>query len=185
LACACPNSPICVPQPCLVSGRKFDIRVFVLFNVNNRKSIDVYMYDEFYVRTSSVAYSLKKKDVADCQMHLTNDAVQNKSKKGKGQKSAYGQYEDANKLSMDEFGEYLKENCGCTENWIPDVLTKKLREMVKVSGASVREKLNPKQRKHGFEMMGYDFMLDEKLNPWLIEVNSNPCLEMPCQLLGE
>ena len=32
-------------------------------------------------------------------------------------------------------------------------------------------------------MMGYDFMLDSDIKPWLIEVNSNPCLEQPCPLL--
>ena len=27
-----------------------------------------------------------------------------------------------------------------------------------------------------FELFGYDFMLDEDLNPWLIEVNTNPSI---------
>lgn len=31
--------------------------------------------------------------------------------------------------------------------------------------------------------MGLDFMLDEELNLSLIEVNTNPCLDMPCLLL--
>jgi D-alanine-D-alanine ligase-like ATP-grasp enzyme len=31
---------------------------------------------------------------------------------------------------------------------------------------------------HGrfFELMGYDFMIDEDFNVWLIEVNTNPSL---------
>lgn len=36
---------------------------------------------------------------------------------------------------------------------------------------------------NGFELMGLDFMLDDKLNLKIIEVNTNPCLEMPCILL--
>lgn len=28
----------------------------------------------------------------------------------------------------------------------------------------------------GFELLGFDFMVDEKLNVFLIEVNTNPCL---------
>lgn len=27
------------------------------------------------------------------------------------------------------------------------------------------------------EVFGYDFILDENIRPWLIEVNTNPCLE--------
>ena len=33
------------------------------------------------------------------------------------------------------------------------------------------------------EIFGYDFMIDEALRPWLIEVNTNPCLEESNQLL--
>ena len=28
----------------------------------------------------------------------------------------------------------------------------------------------------GFELLGFDFMVDESLNTYLIEVNTNPCL---------
>lgn len=34
------------------------------------------------------------------------------------------------------------------------------------------------------EILGYDFLLDENLTPWLIEVNTNPCLDMCCPLLS-
>lgn len=36
---------------------------------------------------------------------------------------------------------------------------------------------------NAFELMGFDFMLDADLNLFLIEVNTNPCLDTPCMLL--
>ena len=40
------------------------------------------------------------------------------------------------------------------------------------------------KRKHCFELFGLDYMLDEAMNVWLIEANTNPCLEESSKLLS-
>ena len=44
--------------------------------------------------------------------------------------------------------------------------------------------LDPLRLQNTFEIFGYDFMLDEDYRISLIEVNTNPCLEMSCPLLA-
>ena len=44
-------------------------------------------------------------------------------------------------------------------------------------------RLNKRNRKYGMQLLGYDFMIDENLKLWLIEVNANPCLEESSNLL--
>ena len=43
--------------------------------------------------------------------------------------------------------------------------------------------IDPQKRHHSFEILGYDFMLDEDFKVYLIEANTNPCLETTCPLL--
>lgn len=45
--------------------------------------------------------------------------------------------------------------------------------------------LNPDRKGHNFEIFGFDFMIDSKFRPWLIEINTNPCLELNCPVLME
>ena len=51
--------------------------------------------------------------------------------------------------------------------------------------ASVRNKINKNECKHCFEIFGYDFMIDNVFQPWLIEVNTNPCIELSSPLLEQ
>lgn len=44
--------------------------------------------------------------------------------------------------------------------------------------------MDPHRRNCSFEIYGYDFMIDEDLKPWLIEVNTNPCLELSSPYLA-
>lgn len=44
--------------------------------------------------------------------------------------------------------------------------------------------IDPNKNLHTFELFGYDFMIDENQKVWLIEVNTNPCLELSSSLLS-
>ena len=43
--------------------------------------------------------------------------------------------------------------------------------------------IDPHKRQHSFEILGYDFMLDDNFKVYLIEANTNPCLETTCPIL--
>lgn len=42
---------------------------------------------------------------------------------------------------------------------------------------SVQSKLKGDKYQFSFEIFGYDFLIDKKGKVWLIEINTNPCLE--------
>jgi len=48
----------------------------------------------------------------------------------------------------------------------------------------VYTKIDPKRREYCFEVFGMDFMIDELFKVWLIEINTNPCLEQSAPLLS-
>ena len=48
---------------------------------------------------------------------------------------------------------------------------------------TIKKKINPNRRKNCFELFGFDFFLDADCNVFLIEVNTNPCLEESSMLL--
>ena len=48
---------------------------------------------------------------------------------------------------------------------------------MKISLKSAIHKINKYKRKNCFEIFGYDFIIDENFKVWLIEINTNPCIE--------
>jgi len=58
-----------------------------------------------------------------------------------------------------------------------------MKEMVIKNLYSVRRTIDPKKRRYTFELFGYDFIVDESFNMWLIEVNTNPCIEESSKIL--
>ena len=45
--------------------------------------------------------------------------------------------------------------------------------------SAIKADLNPLKRKNCFELLGYDFLMDEDFRLWLLEVNNNPYLGVP------
>ena len=163
-----------IEKPFLVHKRKFDIRCYALITSING-IIQGYFYADGYLRTASVEYSTK--DYENNFIHLTNDAIQKHSEE-------YGKFEDGNKLSYKDFQRYLDYHCSEKKtNFFIDILPI-IRNIVKDTISAVFMKIDPNKRLHCMEIFGYDFMIDCNLTPWLIEVNTNPCLELASNYLS-
>lgn len=103
-------------------------------------------------------------------MHLTNNAVQKFSEN-------YGTFEDGNQLSYKRFQEIINDtHPDCGVSVYGDIIPQ-IKDLIVKSMYAVKKKIDPHKRKHCFELFGYDFILDEDFNVWLIEVNTNPCIE--------
>ena len=161
-------------RPFLINRRKFDIRLYALVTCAGGV-LQAYYYNEGYIRTSSKEFNIN--NITNKLIHLTNDAVQKYSED-------YGKFEMANKLSYSDLQRYLDTHYKEKNlNFLQDVAPQ-LKALVKDTVQATYLKLDPKHRAYSFEVFGYDFMLDEALKPWLIEVNTNPCLELSSPLLA-
>ena len=58
-----------------------------------------------------------------------------------------------------------------------------MKGLIMRSILATRKLIDPSKRRSCFEMFGYDFILDEDFNTWLIEVNTNPCIEESSTIL--
>ena len=59
-----------------------------------------------------------------------------------------------------------------------------MRKIITDSFRAVCYKLDPDRINNSFEIIGYDFMMDEEWKLILIEANTNPCLETESPLLS-
>lgn len=161
-----------IEKPLLYKNRKFDIRTFTMMCTING-NLQGYWYSDGYFRTSCREFTLK--NVSNRFVHLTNDAVQKKL-------DDYGKFESGNKLSYQEFQKYLdsmKIDCDLVKTVIP-----KMKALAQDSMRAVSRKLDPSRKAFSFEIFGYDFMIDEDLDPWMIEANTNPCFELSSPYLA-
>merc|ERR1711881_48367 len=126
-----------------------------------------------YARLSLEDYSTEgfgSDDKFDRSTHLTNASVQKFHPKFKEKK-------EETIYSMDMVREYfLKERPDAVKDAqeFDDKVIKKCDEICRLLFESVKDKL---ERKFGcFEMFGLDFLLNDSLEPQLIEINTNPAL---------
>ena len=59
-----------------------------------------------------------------------------------------------------------------------------MKALAQDSMRAVSRKIDPSRKAFSFEIYGYDFMIDEDLDPWLIEANTNPCFELSSPYLA-
>jgi len=154
-----------IEKPMLYNGRKFDIRIWVLVLDTG----DLFLYKNGYIRTSSEKFTLDSKVNF---VHLTNNCLQMHG-------SNYGKHEEGNTLSFNTFKTYLSKLHPKVD--FDSHIVPRMKDLIIDTIMSVKSGIIAPSKKRGctFELLGYDFMIDEDLRVWLIEVNTNPYLGMP------
>ena len=147
-------------NPLLYKKRKFDIRCFALVDSN----LNVFFCREGHLKGSSELYDINNTNKF---IHITNHSLQKKSSK-------FEYYEYGNEMSYSDFKEFMKEENIPLENF--DKMIERMKFLVKISFKAVGSKLLRVTPVLCFEIFGYDFILDNDFNPWILEINNNPGL---------
>ena len=152
-----------IERPLLYKQRKFDIRIWAFITSKSQ----LYYYTKGYLRTSSEIYTVDSKYN---YVHLTNNCLQQNGEK-------YSVYEEGNTISFEKFQSYLDEVHPGVD--VEKHLVPRMKDLMIDCFLCVKNFLNPKKRKNSFELLGFDFLIDEDFRVWLIEVNINPHLGIP------
>lgn len=165
-----------VDPPMLLNGCKFSLRVYVVYfpdgdvltpEGKQAHGSEVYVSTEGLVKFASAVYSDETSNDIDDQ-YMTN------SGRGDGRSSKQGDFVFLRK-------QFNQNNIDYDEMWL------KIRESTQL----VMNRYSLKQEPIDGEMfasdyisyfglpkiLGFDFMLDDKINPWLLEVNRFPGLD--------
>lgn len=154
-----------IERPLLYLSRKFDIRVWVL--ITQRGSY--YYFPASYVRLSGHQYDPEFKEIENNFIHLTNNAIQ------KHDGLCYGKGEEANIISLAQLIDHFKKEDSSVD-W-NSIFFNQIKKRIKQTLKGTWDRLDPSRKGYSFQLLGFDFMIDEALHCWLIEVNNNPCLD--------
>ena len=172
-----------IENPLTIKSRKMDIRMWVL--ITDWNPLTIWVFEECYIR---LAYSSYSPDNNDLQSHITNNKVyQAIVEENKGLISSVsstvsnliGSKDDeddddlGNLLSLNDFKVKLSKNY--SSNAWDDQIFPDIKQVIKASMSAVKKDFKD-ARKNTFEFYGFDFMIDDLLNVWLIEINSAPSL---------
>eukprot|EP00095_Tigriopus_kingsejongensis_P001801 maker-scaffold10_size831480-snap-gene-0.19 protein:Tk01801 transcript:maker-scaffold10_size831480-snap-gene-0.19-mRNA-1 annotation:"tubulin polyglutamylase ttll4" len=162
-----------IARPHLINNTKYDLRIYVLMTSLN--PLRIYLYDEGLVRFASNKYNTDSNSLADVYMHLTNYSINKNS-------STYVPNEDSemrqgHKWTLGSLWQYFSE-LGIDQKPVWD----RIKDMVVKTIISAEHSMFPLNRANlashycGYELFGFDVLLDADLKPWLIEVNISPSL---------
>ena len=59
-----------------------------------------------------------------------------------------------------------------------------MKEEIQISMTAIGRKLKGLPKVLSFQIFGYDFIIDKEYNPWILEINDNPGLEISSELIS-
>jgi hypothetical protein len=145
----------------LVNGRKLNIRIYILIVYKNHKHIYIY-------KDGKCIYTNKKynNDITDFESNITS------------YKMDYSIY-NSNPYSIDELNRYIKE----VYNIEIDIF-EKIKELMKQVCYAIKNYISKSdniQKSTTYQLYGVDILLDNNLNPYILEMNKGPDMHIRCE----
>jgi len=163
-----------ITNPLLINGLKFDLRLYLV--MTSVDPIKLYIYDDGLVRFATKPFSASKEDLNDKFIHLTNYSV-NKDNEDFEYNEAPGEFV-GHKWSLKTFWKYMEcEGHDWARIWsrIKNVMVK----TIMCGHGDILQVFNKESKSDYscYKLFGVDIFLDDKLKPWLLELNNFPSLE--------
>lgn len=182
-----------IERPFLLSNsRKCDVRMWVL--ITSWTPAVCWVYPEPYLRVASQPFDQSVEKLADPFVHLTNRCVQKQAGDESDSHSGAPKDEDEETIWMlshlfawaDDVG--LKINClpeqapnaagkalcSAKDAWA-NYTWPKMLQAVRIAVLACQHQVGS-HPKGCFELLGFDFLLDGGMRPWLLEANASPDL---------
>ena len=79
---------------------------------------------------------------------------------------------------MEIIPENQEKNCEKIEKIanFDKIIVSRIKDLIIDVYSASKDNINPNKRGKSFELLGFDFLVDEDLRTWLLEVNTNPYL---------
>eukprot|EP01125_Pyxidicula_operculata_P005819 TRINITY_DN2031_c0_g1_i4.p1 TRINITY_DN2031_c0_g1~~TRINITY_DN2031_c0_g1_i4.p1 ORF type:complete len:461 (+),score=100.96 TRINITY_DN2031_c0_g1_i4:428-1810(+) len=179
-----------ISRPLLLSGHKTTLRGWIL--ITSMDPLRLYIFPNGLLKFASRRYNLEPENFQDIFTHIASYELNSPNMK---------EYEDSVKDSdititgmrtnWNILFKYLEEKRGASEK----KLRERIYELVLMSILSVQENMyhdyvnvaikDRPRRLAPFEMVGYDILIDEDMNPHLLEINNSPSLTPHTELENE
>jgi len=154
-------------KPLLISGYKFDLRLYAI--VTSFHPFQLYIYHKGIVRFSTERFDLSELD--NRFSHLTNTSINKTGPHYSTEKESIGV---GCKWTLSQLRLYFYKH-----NIDDRILWHRITSIIIITLLSLVQDI-PSDISNCFEVFGFDILVDEKMKPWLLEVNFSPALGNDC-----
>ena len=161
-----------IDNPFLINNKKFDLRIYAF--VTSIMPLRIYRFNEGLTRFTTSNYNSDKNDRC---AHLTNYAVNKNNKNYIQNTQPFDIDYNSSKWTLTSLKQYLEENNINSElifNKIDDIIIKTLISCENNLLSAISKYCS--YQENCFELYGFDILIDDNLNCWLMECNLSPNL---------
>ena len=170
-----------IKTPLMIDNKKFDLRLYVL--IVGLDPIQAYLADEGLARLCTENYKQPNaQNMKNMFSHLTNFSLNKESKDYKPPTEDFLFDDTGSKRLLTNTWKLLEQE-GCNV----DEIKEKIKDTIRKSIITIEpylinmyhQRVNKEhQNSKCFQILGMDILIDKKNNAWLMEINSNPSLNM-------